>query len=65
MSEPIARSGTAETLANPPLKVVLIVNVGHALNTYPNHGPWCARPRMCTDQRQTYDLRASSPYNIL
>jgi hypothetical protein len=32
--------GTAATKANPPLKVVLLVNVGHPQNSYPNHGPW-------------------------
>jgi hypothetical protein len=34
------QGGTAATAANPPLKVVLIVSVGHPTNTYPNHGPW-------------------------
>ena len=32
---PRRRIGTAATAANPPLKAVLIVNVGHPRNTYP------------------------------
>lgn len=32
--------GTASTAANPPVKVVLLVSVGHALDTYPLPGPW-------------------------
>ena len=32
--------GTADTAANPPLKAVLLVSVGHALDTYPLPGPW-------------------------
>ena len=34
-----AHVGTRATVANPPLKVVLLVNVGHPQNAYPNHGP--------------------------
>ena len=33
------RLGTPDTAANPPLKVVLVVNVGHPLDTYPLPGP--------------------------
>ena len=37
---PSTTKGNAATVANQPLKVVLLVNVGHPRNTYPNPGPW-------------------------
>jgi hypothetical protein len=37
---PPRATGTMDTASNPPLKAVLLVNVGHPQDTYPLPGPW-------------------------